>query len=323
MNNGVYYSVSEYYKDTYKSKVYKLPIKLSLTCPNRDGACSRGGCIFCSDAGGSFENLPSFMTVEEQLEKNKAYIGSRYKANKFIAYFQNFSNTYMSLKEFKEVIRACNKDYIVAISISTRSDCLSRDKLDFLKEFRQKTGIDITFELGLQTANYKTLDVLNRGESLADFIAACILLKEYKIRICTHVILSLPWDNLRDVIETARIITALGVNEIKIHSLFVVKNTKLSKMYENGEVSMISKEEYQRNVIEFLRYIGENIAVSRLVGRAPQEDTIFCNWDTSWWLIRDEIVDYMKKNGIVQGDKSKKIIFDKIKGEENDLFSIR
>lgn len=313
MNNNPYYSVSEYYKNTYGEKVYKLPIKLSLTCPNRDGACGLGGCIFCSESGGSFENLPSFLTVNQQLEKNKDYIGSRYKAKKFIAYFQNFSNTYMSLEDFKEVIRACNKDYIVAISISTRSDCVSRDKLVFLDEFRRKTGIDITFELGLQTANYRSLDILNRGESLADYILAVNMLNEYKIRICTHVILSLPWDDIRDVVETARIINALGVKEIKIHSLFIVRNTKLAKMYQENKIQMISKKEYENNVIEFLRYIDKDVAIARIVGRAPKEETIFCNWDTSWWKIRDEIIQTMNDKGIVQGDKSKKIIYDKIK----------
>ena len=313
MNNNPYYSVSEYYKDTYGEKVYKLPIKLSLTCPNRDGACGLGGCIFCSESGGSFENLPSFLTVSQQLEKNKDYIGGRYKAKKFIAYFQNFSNTYMSLEDFKEVIRACNKDYIVAISISTRSDCVSRDKLVFLDEFRRETGIDITFELGLQTANYRSLDILNRRESLADFIFAVNLLNEYNIRVCTHVILSLPWDDIRDVVETARITNALGVKEIKIHSLFIVRNTKLAKMYEENKIKTISKEEYENNVIEFLRYIDKDVAVARIVGRAPKDETVFCNWDTSWWKIRDEIIQTMNDRGIVQGDKSEKIIYDKIK----------
>lgn len=313
MNNNPYYSVSEYYKDTYGEKVYKLPIKLSLTCPNRDGACGLGGCIFCSESGGSFENLPSFLTVSQQLEKNKDYIGSRYKAKKFIAYFQNFSNTYMGMEDFKEVIRACNKDYIVAISISTRSDCVSRDKLAFLDEFRRETGIDITFELGLQTANYRSLDILNRGESLADFIFAVNLLNEYNIRVCTHVILSLPWDDIRDVVETARITNALGVKEIKIHSLFIVRNTKLAKMYEENKIKTISKEEYENNVIEFLRYIDKDVAVARIVGRAPKDETVFCNWDTSWWKIRDEIIQTMNDRGIVQGDKSEKIIYDKIK----------
>lgn len=313
--NNPYYSISQYYKDTYGEKVYKLPVKLSLTCPNRDGAKCYGGCIFCGETGGSFENLPSYLSVDAQLSQNKDYIGKRYKANKFIAYFQNFTNTYMTLEEFKEIIRACEKDYIVGVSISTRSDSITEDKLIFLNNWSKEFDKDITFELGLQTANYKTLDILNRGETLADFIEACNLINKYGFRICTHVILSLPWDDIRDVRETARIINALDVKEIKIHSLFVIKGTKLYDMYQNNEFIMPTKEEYIENVIEFLRGIKADVAVQRLVGRAPEEETAFCNRDTSWWLIRDEIIEKMNRNGFVQGDKSKKVVFNKIKGD--------
>lgn len=313
--NNPYYSISQYYKDTYGEKVYKLPVKLSLTCPNRDGAKCYGGCIYCGETGGSFENLPSYLSVDAQLSQNKDYIGKRYKANKFIAYFQNFTNTYMALEEFKEIIRACEKDYIVGVSISTRSDSITEDKLIFLKNWSKEFDKDITFELGLQTANYRTLDILNRGETLADFIEACNLINKYGFRICTHVILSLPWDDIRDVRETARIINALNVKEIKIHSLFVIKGTKLYEMYQNNEFIMPTKEEYIENVIEFLRVIKADVAVQRLVGRAPEEETAFCNWDTSWWLIRDEIIEKMNRNGFVQGDKSQKVVFNKIKGD--------
>ena len=313
--NKPYYSISDYYKDRYGQKVYKLPIKLSLTCPNRDGSACFGGCIFCSESGGSFENLPSYLTVDQQLKKNKDYIGKRYKADKFIGYFQNFTNTYMPLDDFKEVIKACDKDYIVGVSISTRSDSITEDKLIFLKEWSRLTGKDITIELGLQTANYRTLEILNRGEDLADFIEACNLINKYGFRICTHVILSMPWDDIKDVRETARIINALNIKEVKVHSLFIIKGTKLYDMYINNEFDMPSKNQYQKNVIEFLRLIKPDVAIQRLVGRAPKEETVFCNWDTSWWLIRDEIIEAMNNNGYVQGDKSKKVIYDKIKGE--------
>ena len=313
--NNPYYSVSKYYKTKYGEKIYKLPIKLSLTCPNRDGEASYGGCIYCSEDGGSFENLPSCLSVDEQLASNKAYIGKKYKIKKFIAYFQNFTNTYMDLQTFKEIIKACDKDYIVAVAISTRSDCISEDKLDFLYQWKEKTGKDIIFELGLQTANYKTLEILNRAESLADFIKACNLINKYDFRICAHVILSLAWDDIRDVRETARIINALNVKEVKIHSLFIIKGTKLCKMYEKNEFVMPSKEEYEKNVIEFLRILKKDVAISRLVGRAPSEKTVFCNWDSSWWLIRDEIVKIMIENGFVQGDKSDDKIYKKIKGD--------
>lgn len=310
-----YYPISDFYKNKYGEKVYKLPIKLSLTCPNRDGQAGFGGCIFCSESGGSFENLPTSLTVEKQLEINKDYIGSRYKAKKFIAYFQNFSNTYMDLDKFKEVIKACNKDYIIAISVSTRSDCITEKKLEFLKEFSDETGIDISIELGLQTANYKSLKILNRCEDLADFIKACNMIKKYDFNICTHVILSLPWDDKIDIIETARILNVLDVDEVKIHSLFIVKNTKLASMYENNEFEMPSKKTYQENVVTFLRHLNKNIAIQRLVGRAPKEDTIFCNWDSSWWAIRDEIIAFMNDKGFSQGDLSQKKKYKILEGE--------
>lgn len=313
--NNPYYSISQYYKDTYGEKVYKLPVKLSLTCPNRDGSKCYGGCIFCGESGGSFENLPSYLSVDQQLCQNKDYIGKRYNANKFIAYFQNFTNTYMTLDKFKEIIRACEKDYIVGVSISTRSDSITKDKLDFLKGWSLENNKDVIFELGLQTANYKTLDILNRGETLAEFIEACNLINKYDFRICCHVILSLPWDSIRDVRETAMIINALNVKEVKIHSLFIIKGTKLYEMYQKNEFKMPTKEEYIENVIEFLRIIKPDVAVQRLVGRAPEEETAFCNWDMSWRLIRDEIIEKMNTNGFVQGDKSQKVEFKKIKGD--------
>ncbi|WP_311482580.1 TIGR01212 family radical SAM protein [uncultured Anaerococcus sp.] len=316
MTDRIYYKVSDYYKDIYKEKVYKLPVKLRLTCPNRDGACGYGGCVYCSETGGSFENLPSSLSVDAQLDKNSEYIARKYKAKKFIAYFQNFSNTYMNLNDFKVIICACDKNYIVGVAIATRSDCISEDKLIFLQEWHKKTGKDITIELGLQTANYKTLKILNRGESLADFIRACNLINKYGFRISTHVILALPWDDINDTIETARILNSLNVKEVKIHSLFVAKGSKLAKLYQDGLVNLKTKEEYQKNVIEFLRYLDPECAVARLVGRAPKEDTLFCNWDRSWWLIRDEIISFMEENSIRQGDKSKQIIYEKIKGDK-------
>lgn len=313
-----YYTISDYYRNKYGEKVYKLPIKLSLTCPNRDGSSGHGGCIFCSESGGSFENLPSGYTVKKQLDINKNYIGSRYKAKKFIAYFQNFTNTYMSLDDFKAVINACDIGYIVGISISTRSDCITEDKLIFLKEFSDRTKIDIIIELGLQTANYKTSKILNRCEDLTDFIGAMNLINKYGFRVCVHVILSLPWDDLDDVIQTAKLINIFEIKEVKIHSMFIIKGTKLDNMYKNNEFKMPSKEEYVKNVVYFLRFLASDVAIQRIVGRAPEEETSFCNWNTSWWLIRDEIIGYMNDKGYVQGDLNKRKHYKIIKGDKND-----
>lgn len=304
MSKNLKYNIySEYLKNKYGTKVYKLPINISATCPNRDGNIAFGGCIFCGEDGAGYENLSNQIPVSEQIEKNKKFIRGKYKAEKFIAYFQNFSNTYIPFRQFKEnILEACRED-IVEISISTRPDCISNIYLEFLRDVVKEKGINISFELGLQTANYHTLDKLNRGHGLAEFIDSVTRIKKYNFEICAHVILDLPWDTERDVIENAKILSALKVNQVKIHSLYVVNGSILERMYKNKEIMLISKEEYINRVITFLEYLDPAIAVQRLIGRAPEKNTTLVNWNTSWWKIKDEIVELLDKKGSFQGKK--------------------
>ena len=303
MDIGVYNVYSKYLREKFGEKVYKLPISLPLTCPNRDGCLGSGGCIFCGEEGGSFENLSNTLSVKEQLRRNMDYIRRRYKANKFISYFQSFTNTYLSLEDFKKHIEESIMDNIVGISISTRPDCINDEYLEFLSNIKNDYNLQITMELGLQTVNYHTLKTINRGHSLAEFIDAVIRNKKYGIRTCAHLILNLPWDHMDDVIESAKILSALGIEEVKLHALYVVDGTELGDMYKSGEVSMISKEEYIKRVITFLEYLHEDIVVQRIIGRAPEEDTLFVNWNESWWKIRDEIVNQMIVMDTRQGSK--------------------
>lgn len=303
MKLDVYREYSAYLKNKYGCKVYKLPISLDLTCPNRDGNVSTGGCIYCNEQGGSFENLPNSYSIKDQLEKNMIYIRNKYKAEKFIAYFQNYSNTYMGMEKFKNIINQAIIDDIVGISISTRPDCISDEQIKYLSDIQEKMGIDITIELGLQTSNYKTLKKINRGHTLAEFIDSCIRIKAYKLRICAHVILDLPWDDIEDTIETSKILSSLGVDEVKLHSLYIVNKTKIAEEYLNGELSVLSKEDYIERVILFLEYLNPNIIVQRLIGRAPREDSLIANWNQSWWKIRDEIIECMIKAQTYQGAK--------------------
>lgn len=299
----VYNTYSNYLKNRFGTKVYKLPISLPLTCPNRDGCLGHLGCIFCGDEGGSFENLPNSLEVKEQITKNREKIEKKYKAQKFIAYFQNFTNTYLPIEDFKSYITAALIDGIVGISISTRPDCINDLYLEFLEEIKNSYGIDITIELGLQTVNYHSLKKINRGHTLGEFIDAVLRIKSYGFRICTHLILNLPWDNMLDTIENSKIISALGIDEIKLHSLYVVDGTVLGDLYKSGEVQLITKEEYQERVITFLEYLDPEIVVQRIIGRAPEENSLFVNWNESWWKIRDEIVSMMEDRKSYQGIK--------------------
>jgi len=298
-----YYRFSDFLKNRYGQKVYKLPVNLNATCPNRDGMKGKGGCIFCGEEGADFECLPNTLSVKEQLEKNSAYISKNYNSKKFIAYFQNYSNTYLPFDEFQKcVLEACIEG-IVAIYISTRPDCVSDEHLKFLKEVKNKKDVDIVLELGLQTVNYKSLEFLNRGHTLAEFIDAVIRTKRYGLGTCAHYIVDLPIDTLEDVIEGAKILSALGVEQVKCHSLYILKDTKLGEMYGRGEIEPVSLEEYLERIITFLEYLSPDIVIQRLLGRAPEERTLFCNWNTSWWKIRDMIEEKMYAEGRHQGSK--------------------
>lgn len=297
----MYRAYAEYLKKRYGEKVYKLPVALPVTCPNRDGCLGKGGCTFCGEIGAGYENLPADMTVAQQLEANKAHIKPKYKAEKFIAYFQNFSNTYLPIEALKSyIMEACQED-VVGIAIATRPDCIHDAYLCLLKELKQRYQIDIFIELGLQSVNYHSLQKINRGHTLAEFIDAVMRIKGYKLECCAHLILNLPWDDRTDVIENAKILSALQVEQVKLHALYIVKGTKLAQEYEQGMLQLIEREEYIERVITFLEYLESSIVVQRLIGRAPESNTLFSNWKTGWWKIRDAILNTMQERGTYQG----------------------
>ena len=294
----IYRKYSDFLREKFGEKVYKLPVKLDLTCPNRDGTCGFGGCIFCGEEGGSFENNNG--SVREQLLQNKEHIKKKYKANKYIAYFQNFTNTYMEFDDFKKVIEESLIEDVVGVSISTRPDYLPQRHLDYLEELSKEYFV--TVEIGLQTPNYHSLKKLNRGHGLSEFIDAVLKLKKRNINVCTHIIIGLPWDDNLDIVECAKILNVLDIDEVKIHALYILKDTALADMYEKEEIKPISLKDYENKVILFLRNLKDDIIVERIIGRAPYENSLFCNWNTSWWKIRDEIVMKMQENGYTQGD---------------------
>jgi len=296
-----YYKYSEYLKNKYGEKVYKLTANLPVTCPNRDNV-GRGGCIYCGDDGAGFESLAASHSVSQQLDAARQRVFAKYKANKFIAYFQNFTSTFLPLNQLCEYIRqAAEYPDVVKVAISTRPDCVSDAYLAAIGAICDARGIDICIELGLQSANPATLRAINRGHGLAEFIDAVIRIKAHGMQVCAHAILDLPWDDLGDNIECARILSALGINQVKIHNLFILKNTPLAKMYESGEFIPITSDEYIERAITFLEHLSPNIAIGRITGRSPAEKSVFSNWGKSWWRIHDEILAQMARDGRHQG----------------------
>lgn len=297
----IYNEYSDYLRNKYGEKVYKLPVNIPVTCPNRDGTIGTGGCTFCAEEGAGFESLDCSLSVCEQIKRNREYISKKYKAGKFIAYFQNYTNTYLSLERFKGYIMEAIAPDIVEISVSTRPDCIGNDYLEFLDEVQEKYGVNISVELGLQTANYHTLLNINRGHTLAAFIDAALRINKFGFETCIHIILNLPGDNMDDCIETAKILSVLKVSQVKLHSLYIMDNTVMGQQYKKDEIKIISKDEYVERVIAFLENLNKGIVVQRLIGRAPEENSLFVNWGMSWWKIRDEIVEKMINRGSFQG----------------------
>ena len=306
----LYNKFSEYLNNRYGEKVYKLPVNLSVSCPNRDGsirtdgADSRGnccGCIFCGEEGAGFEMLSADISVKSQLESNKKYIGAKYGAGKFIAYFQNYSNTYLPFSTFSRVMEEACIEGVTALYISTRPDCVDDKRVAYLKQLKEEKGVDIVLALGLQSVNHHTLRWLNRGHGLAEFIDAVLRIKRSGLEVCAHMINDLPTDDLADVIEGAKVLSSLGVDQVKCHSLYILENTPLGEAYKKGDFRPLSTDEFIERTVSFLEYLNPEIVIQRLIGRAPAERTLFCNWSTSWWKIHDAIVEKMQKEGRYQG----------------------
>lgn len=299
-----YYKYSKFLKRKYGAKTYKLPVNLPTTCPNRDGNLSKDGCYFCGEEGADFEMLSDEISVKNQLLENKAYIGERYGVDQFIAYFQNYTNTYLPLEQLKKYTEAAVEvEGIKAIYFSTRPDSINEEYISVLKNNLKSIApeIKMAFEFGLQTVNYKTLKKVNRQHGLAEFIDAVLTAKKYKIETGAHLILNLPGDTLEDVREGAKILSALKIDHVKLHALYVRENSIFAKKYKKGELEICSLEEYIERVILFLEYLSPKIAVQRLIGRAPGDETLFVNWETPWWKIHDLIIKEMSKRDSYQG----------------------
>lgn len=295
-----YRKLSDYLKEKYGERVQRIVIHGGFTCPNRDGRKGWGGCIYCDATGSGFTTEASLPIREQVLKMKERY--EKKGIRKFIAYFQAFSNTYDSPENLKKKYEeALVDDSIVQLSVSTRPDLVPEKVLDVLEEFKGR--VDVSVELGLQTASYKTLRLINRGHTLAEFVDAAVRVKRRGFELVVHVILNLPWDDALDVIETAKLLSALSVDGVKIHSLYVVEGTELARMYRSGEIRICSLEEYVDRVVTFLEYLSPNVVIHRLVADPPREGTIFGNWGKSKLELVNTIEKELERRNTYQGKK--------------------
>lgn len=278
-NNKRYLQFSAYLKNIFKEKVYKITLDAGFNCPNRDGSISNGGCIFCDDSG-SFSNAhSSSLTIKEQLQISSKFLSDRFKAKKFISYFQAFSNTYKPLEELKLIYpQALDHKDVVGLSIGTRPDCIDEYKLDYINQLAENNKL-IWIEYGLQSIHDKTLNLINRGHDYLCFENAFRLTKERKnINICVHVILGLPGESYDDMILTAKKLAQLNIDGIKIHLLCVLKNTKLEKLYQNNELNLLSENDYVSLVCDFLEYLPPSTTIHRIAGNGYSQSLVAPLW---------------------------------------------
>lgn len=279
MFNGTdkrYNQYSAYLKNKFGVKVYKITLDAGFSCPNRDGVISKGGCIFC-DEGGSFSQAHSnLLSIEDQIEAGIETLSKRFKAEKFMSYFQAYSNTYKPVKELEKIYNsALKRDEIVGISIGTRPDCVDEEKLNLIAGY--KDDYYTWVEYGLQSIHDKTLKRINRGHDYDCFLRAYEKTKEKGINVCVHVIFGL-WETHDEIMQTAQKLAELGVDGVKIHMLCALENTKLADMYARGEIDFMSEEEYVQTVCDFLEYLPKNTTIHRLAGNGLKKNLIAPRW---------------------------------------------
>lgn len=272
-----YLSFNQHLKDTFGEKVYKVTIDAGFTCPNRDGTCGVGGCIYCY-GDRTRSQIADCASVQSQIQEGIAAIHKRYKANKFLAYFQSYTNTYGPVDHLARLYQTVLEiEHIVGLSIGTRPDCVEEEMLEVLGAIAQKTYLWV--EYGLQSVHDATLTRIHRGHDFATFLGAVHRTrKQRNIKICAHVILGLPGETKEDMIETAKVLSALNIDGVKIHSAHVLKYTQLAEMYARGEYQVLELPEYLDIVCDFLEHLSPQIIIHRLVGDAPRERYIAPEW---------------------------------------------
>jgi uncharacterized protein len=269
-NTKRYYDLKSYWINRFGYRVHKLPIDAGFTCPNRDGSLATGGCVYCDGRGSALRQEGELPSVGEQLRRGKAFYRQRLKAEKFIAYFQTFTNTYAPVEKLRALYdEALAEEDVIGLSIGTRPDCVPEETIDLIRSYAER--YHVWLEFGLQSIHDRTLGAINRGHDAAAFRDAVQRAAGGAILICVHIIVGLPGETREEILETAREIAALPVQGIKIHSLLALKGTALGGRYEMGGMNLITREEYVGTVCDILEILPPEMVIQRLTADGYRE----------------------------------------------------
>ena len=264
-------------RDVFNARVYKIGLRLDFTCPNRDGTVAVGGCIYCNNASHTPRDYRPRSSVTAQLEQGARAIERRHKAEKFIAYFQSYTNTYDAAARLEKLYReALDFPGVVGLAIATRPDCVPDATLDLIRDLSKQTYLWL--ELGLESMYDRTLDWVNRGHDLNDYLDAVERAKARDLRICTHLILGFPGETRDDILATPALLNRLGIDGVKLHNLHVIQNTPLEKLYQRGQVPLFARDEYVDLVVEFLELLNPQVIIHRLSGETYRAITVAPDW---------------------------------------------
>ncbi len=296
-----YRDFNSYLKEIFGERVQKISLDAGLGCPNRDGTISKNGCIFCNGRGsGTGALINSGVSIEDQIERDRQYLQKRYKAKKFIAYFQSFSNTYAPLQQLKSLYnRALSQKGIVGLSVATRPDCVDKEILELLQSYL--CDYQVWIEYGLQSAHDETLKRINRGHDVACFERGVIMAHECGLNICAHIILGLPGETREMMLHTARFLSRLPIQAVKIHLLYIVKGTPVAELYEKGEIRCLEREEYVDLVVDFLERLSPDTVIQRLTGDPVKSELVAPNWAKEKLKNLNLIKETLERRGTWQG----------------------
>ena len=294
------YMLNDFLKEKFNEKIYKVSLDGGFTCPNRDGKVSRGGCIFCSENGSGDFTATKLKSIHAQIEEQIDLVSKKYKGDKYIAYFQNFTNTYAEVSYLRKIYEeALSHEKIVGLAIATRPDCLEDDVLELLAELNKKTFLWV--ELGLQTLNDDVAKYFNRAYETEIYKEASEKLNRLNIKFVTHIIIGLPKEENDDYLKTAIFAQNCGTWGIKLHLMYVVKNTPLEKLYLNGGLKVNTKEEYVEKVVNVLENISSEIVVHRLTGDGDRETLVASLWSIKKIDVLNSIHKELKRRNTYQG----------------------
>lgn len=287
-------------RDTFHARVYKIGLRMDFTCPNRDGTVAVGGCIYCNNASHTPPNFRPRTSVTAQLEQGATAIYRRHKAEKFIAYFQSYTNTYDTIDKLERLYReALEFPGVVGLAIATRPDCLPDHVLDLLEDLSRKTYLWL--ELGLESMHDRTLAWANRGHGLREYLDAVERAKDCRLRICTHLILGFPGEKREDMLAAPFLLNRLAIDGVKLHNLHVIKHTPLEHLYHAGKVKLFSRDEYVNLVIDFLELLDPAIVIHRLSGETYRAITVAPEWSVDKIGVHNAIYQALESRDTWQG----------------------